>query len=43
MPVIYIPKELYDKLVRLGEEPQAFVPQAAEEKLEQAKPAPKAG
>lgn len=39
MPVIYISKELYDELVRLGEDPGHFVTAAAQERLEQIKKA----
>lgn len=34
MPVIYVPKELYDELVRLGEDPSRFVIAVAQERLE---------
>ena len=33
MPVIYLPKDLYDKLILRGEDPPAYVSKAAEEKL----------
>lgn len=32
MPVIYVPKDLYDDLVKAGEDPARFVVEAAEEK-----------
>lgn len=34
MPVIYLPKELYDALVKADQEPAEFVISAAQEKLE---------
>ena len=34
MPTIYIAKEIYDELVKLGEEPSLWVSEAAKEKLE---------
>ncbi len=37
MPVIYVPKELYDELVKLGEDPGRFVVMAAQERLLQIK------
>ena len=33
MATISIPKDLYDKLIRLGKDPGDFVSEAAEEKL----------
>ena len=37
MPIIYLAKELYDELIRKGEEPGAFVEQAVKEKLDKGK------
>ena len=33
MPVIYLSKALYDRLILLGEDPSAYVIKAAEDKL----------
>lgn len=30
MPVVYLPNELYDRIIRFGEEPKAFVKRAVE-------------
>lgn len=34
MPNIYVEKESYDKIIRLGHEPSKFVNDAVKEKLE---------
>ncbi len=39
MPVIYISKELYDELVKLGEDPGRFAAEAIKERLEVTKKA----
>jgi hypothetical protein len=37
MPVVYLANGLYDKIVRMGENPTAFVKKAVIEKLEKVK------